>query len=239
MALPTPLYVRYSLLTFEILDETGQPTGTTFNYECSATNIGLVSSGGELTELNTLCPDGSFSEAAPRTWALNVTAVQDVESSDSFLFLLMDNEGATAHVTWYPKTDNQKSPVGFGWEGDVKVTLPDQVGGVDIANYATFTVSLPFQGTPSRIDSNGDPVNPSGGDIEATGVVAGAPGSFTPAGAVVPVDLPALSAHPNVGDTALVSAAEPAWDTTGDYIVLGDESHAWWDGTNWQAGEVT
>lgn len=57
-----------------------------------------------------------------------------------------------------------------------------------------------------------------------TGVVAGDPGTFTPAGAV-PANLAALQALGTLGQTT-------AWDS-GDYVVLGDDSQATWNGTAW------
>ncbi len=72
--------------------------------------------------------------------------------------------------------------------------------------------------------------------IPPTGVVAGAPGTFTPAGCTIPANLAALKADPVVGDagTAKPSAA---W-TEGQYVALGDASQASWDGTAWVSGAV-
>jgi len=61
-----------------------------------------------------------------------------------------------------------------------------------------------------------------------TGALAGAPGSFTPAGSAVPATLAALQALGALGQTA-------AW-ATGQYVVLGDSSNANWPGTAWAAG---
>lgn len=70
--------------------------------------------------------------------------------------------------------------------------------------------------------------------LEPTGVTAGAPGEFTPPGSTVPGTLAALKAHTAVGDGPYSGAA---W-TTGQYVTLGDSSHAFWDGTEWLAGEA-
>jgi len=62
-----------------------------------------------------------------------------------------------------------------------------------------------------------------------TGATAGAPGTWTPAGAVAPAafaDLGAITATPAT-----------AW-TTGDYVVLGDASEAYWDGAAWAVGRA-
>ena len=63
--------------------------------------------------------------------------------------------------------------------------------------------------------------------VAATGATAGTPGTWTPSGATAPADLAALS-----GVTA--SPATP-W-TTGQYMALGDSTHASWNGTGWVAG---
>ncbi|MFG2923883.1 hypothetical protein ACGFYA_20535 [Streptomyces sp. NPDC048305] len=65
------------------------------------------------------------------------------------------------------------------------------------------------------------------GSVAATGATAGAPGAFTPAGSTAPfdlVDLDLVTANPTT-----------AW-TTGQHVVLGDGSSAFWDGTDWAAG---
>ena len=61
-----------------------------------------------------------------------------------------------------------------------------------------------------------------------TGALAGAPGSFTPAGCAIPATLAALQALGALGQTA-------AW-TAGQYVVLGNASNAYWNGTAWTAG---
>lgn len=68
------------------------------------------------------------------------------------------------------------------------------------------------------------------GFVVATGATPGIPGVLTPATAVVPYDLAGLQATGALGETT-------AW-TTGQYIVLGDGSHAYWNGSAWAAGEA-
>ena len=65
--------------------------------------------------------------------------------------------------------------------------------------------------------------------VVATGATAGAPGSFTPAGATVPANLAAM--------TGITANPATAW-TTGQHVVLGDASHAHWTGTAWAAGDA-
>lgn len=155
--MPIPLFTKYALLSLELVDDT---LGTVYSFECSATSAGLVSTGGEVISLNTLCPDGSFSETAARAWQLSVTGVQDVESANSLMLFLMDHEGEKAIAIYYPKTDSAKEPQGRGWTGTVTIALPDNVGNGTIGQYATFTAILPFEGKPQGIDANGQPAPP-------------------------------------------------------------------------------
>ncbi|HEX5016003.1 MAG TPA: hypothetical protein VFX15_00280 [Actinomycetes bacterium] len=66
-------------------------------------------------------------------------------------------------------------------------------------------------------------------EIVATGATAGTPGAFTPEGAVAPANLAAM--------TGIVANPNTAW-TIGEHVVLGDASHAYWDGAAWAAGEA-
>jgi hypothetical protein len=66
---------------------------------------------------------------------------------------------------------------------------------------------------------------------KSTGATAGNPGAFTPAESDIPDNLNGLqSASP-----AIVASPTTAW-TTGQHVVLGDSSSAYWDGTTWVGG---
>ena len=65
--------------------------------------------------------------------------------------------------------------------------------------------------------------------IAATGATAGTPGAFTPVGAYPPGSLAILQ------EAGIVANPATAW-TTGQSVVLGDASHAYWDGDSWAAG---
>ncbi|MFD7976719.1 hypothetical protein [Streptomyces sp. NPDC059071] len=67
------------------------------------------------------------------------------------------------------------------------------------------------------------------GTVTATGATAGTPGSFTPAGASAPVSL--------AGMTTVTASPTTAW-TTGQHVVLGDASKAFWDGNSWEPGQA-
>lgn len=65
------------------------------------------------------------------------------------------------------------------------------------------------------------------GTVSANGATAGTPGTFTPTGSTAPFDLV---------DLDLVTAdPKTAW-TTGQHVVLGDGSSAYWNGTDWVEG---
>ncbi|MEU8133237.1 hypothetical protein [Streptodolium elevatio] len=71
-------------------------------------------------------------------------------------------------------------------------------------------------------------ITPLGG-VVATGATAGSPGAFTPSGATAPFD---------IADLGTVTASPlTAW-TTGQHVILGDTSHAHWDGDSWEPGNA-
>lgn len=66
------------------------------------------------------------------------------------------------------------------------------------------------------------------GTVAATGATSGTPGEFTPTGAIAPYSLTALRA------ASVTASPTTAWGATA-YVILGDESHAYWDGDSWEA----
>jgi hypothetical protein len=147
-----PLFVRW--IKLEVTDA----QSVAHNFECAVTQAGLTSTGGDPVSLNTLCPEGSFSEATERTWQLTVTGVQDVESAESFQLFLLEHDGEQATFVYYPKTDKSGTPMGRGFTGTVTLAPPDNVGNSASGAYATFTATLPLQGKYSMVDENGDPI---------------------------------------------------------------------------------
>lgn len=65
--------------------------------------------------------------------------------------------------------------------------------------------------------------------VAPTGVTAGTPGAFTPGSATIPYDLGDLQ--------ALGLSPGSAW-TAGQYVVLGDATHAYWTGAAFASGEA-
>lgn len=229
----SPMFVRYSKL--ELTRQNGGATET-IEFQCSSTNIGVTSEGGDSTTLNTLCPEGSFSEVGQRTYSLAITAVQDVEDIEGLLWFSWRHEGELWDATYYPKLDAQSNVVGNGLKGSVTIQLPDQIGNVESGNYATSSLVWPYQGRPELVDDAGvavPPVTPPSSAIAITGVTSGTPGSFTPAGAPAPANFAALAADPTIGDAG-TNNPTTAW-ATGEYVDLADASDASWNGTAWAA----
>src|SRR3954470_16921574 len=162
---PRPIFMRWVKLTVK----TSDAASPLRSFQCSVTNAGITSTGGDTVSINTLCPSGAYSENAERTYAFTLTGVQDVETQDSLMLFLMDHDGETATLTFYPKVDKKGTPMGRGWTGVVTVAPPDTIGGADAGTYATFTATLPYAGRPTMIDSNGITVLPP----PPTGVTAG------------------------------------------------------------------
>lgn len=78
--------------------------------------------------------------------------------------------------------------------------------------------------SPVTFEFTGTPAAPP------TGVTAGTPGTFTPPGSQTPANITALRALGALGQTT-------AW-TGGQYVVLGDVSHAYWDSDSWETGNA-
>jgi hypothetical protein len=64
-----------------------------------------------------------------------------------------------------------------------------------------------------------------------TGATSGSPGTWTPSGSTPPANLAALTG----ASPAIVASPTTAW-TTGQYVVLGDSSQAYWDSSSWVVG---
>jgi hypothetical protein len=67
------------------------------------------------------------------------------------------------------------------------------------------------------------------GAVPATGASTGAPGYFTPSGAVTPANLAAL--------TGITATPATAW-ATGQYVITADLLAAHWTGTAWAVGKA-
>jgi hypothetical protein len=193
----------------------GSTPGTEFG--CQVTNYVVEQSDGNTEDaVTTLCGDSVGGGTSEGPWHMTGTVIQDFDNPTGFQQWSYQNKGTEQAFTFTPND---------------KGTAPTIAG----------TVSVKFLGiggdTNSRITRDFDwsiPGSPEvtwpGGAVAATGVTAGTPGAFTPAGAVVPADLAALqSAAPPV-----VATPATAW-ATGESVNLGTGS-AHWDGSAYVAG---
>jgi hypothetical protein len=220
MTAPTgvkPLFVRWVKLEIE------DKNNVTHTFQCSVTQAGLTSTGGDAVSLNTLCPEGSFSEAGERAWNFTVIGVQDVESAESFQMFLLEHDGEEATFLYYPKTDKTGAPVGRGFTGLVTLAPPDNVGNAASSTFATFTANLPLKGKYSMVDETGAPIGVKG---------AAKPGdTFPNEGTITASDAPNAALLTGLG---YVAEPQTPWTTGQKITVNGFDFN--WSGTAWAAG---
>lgn len=212
-----PLFVRWITLSIEDEDT------VVHEFSCEVTQAGITSTGGDTVAVNTLCPQGSFSEAAERTWQLTVTGVQDVTTLDSLIMFLLTHDGETATFTYYPFVDRNGVSQGYGFTGTVTITPPDNVGNAASGSYATFTAVLPMTGKWTLVDSTGATVPNKG---------AAKPGDVFP-------NEPTVTASDSTNAAKLaplgyVASPLTVWTTTQKILVNTYAFH--WDGVAWAAG---
>lgn len=212
-----PLFVRW--IKLEVTDA----QSVVHEFQCAVTQAGLTSTGGDPVSLNTLCPEGSFSEATERTWQLTVTGVQDVESAESFQMFLLEHDGETATFEYYPKTDKNGTPMGRGFTGTVTLAPPDNIGNAASGAYATFTATLPLQGKYSMVDAAGNPI---------PNKAAAKPGDVYPNEPTVTASDATNAAK--LGPLGYVAAEPAAWTSGQKMTVNGYDFN--WTGTDWAAG---
>lgn len=212
----SPLFTRW--IKLEVTDD----TGTKHGFQCSVTQAGLTSTGGDPVSINTLCPEGSFAEATERAWSLAITGVQDVESAESFQLFLLEHDGEEATFVYYPKTDKAGNPVGRGFTGTVTLAPPDNVGNAASGTFATFTTTLPLKGKYSMVDEAGNPVPWKG---------AAAPGDVFPNEPTILASDASNAAK--LGPLGYVANPLTAW-TAGQKITVNTFAFHW-SGTAWAA----
>jgi hypothetical protein len=220
MTAPTisPLFVRWVKLEVE------DAQGVTHTFECSVTQAGLTSTGGDAVSLNTLCPSGTFSEPTERVWNFSLTGVQDVESADSLQLFLLEHDGEEATFLYYPKTDKNGVPLGRGFTGTVTLAPPDNVGNTTSGSFATFTATLPLKGKYAMVDEVGN-VLPN--------KAATKPGDVFPAEPTVTAS-DATNAAKLAGLGYVAASGATAW-TTGQKMTVGTYDFNW-SGLAWAAG---
>lgn len=190
-------------------------TGSEIDVSCYLNDAAIEWTDSKTDDTTKLC--GAV-RAGVTTFTAQLTGNVDVDAgNDSGLFALSWNEkGSQQPFTFTPSTE-------LGTTATGTLTIKPLRFGADEYG-ADLTSDIAW-------DIVGDPVlSFDGAPVAATGATAGTPGSFTPAGAVVPADLAALqSASPPV-----VASPATAW-AAGESVNLGAGS-AHWDGAAYVAG---
>lgn len=110
-------------------------------------------------------------------------------------------------------------------DGDPVIRVEQSTGPTPIADDSRQPLRLQtFELTVRGVDHFQDPPTPPGPDGLATAAVAGRPGYFAPADATVP---------PTLADMTDVNPVPASKWKGSEYVVLGDDSHANWNGTDW------
>lgn len=215
------------------------PTGTYFEVTVKATTV--VSA----TSLPTYNPDN-------RLWEVSVLGAPEVPNAalwvraDKATWLSLYRESDGALMDLAVSTAGNLSAVAGAAINDRQVDITRK--GPELANAPGRVVVWGAPGKPTGFilqDTNGKPwvtwVDGIGtlrttdwptfleGLLVATGATAGKPGTFTPAGSAPRANLAAMS--------GITASPATAW-TTGQYVVLGDNSHAHWTSTAWAAGDA-
>lgn len=203
------------------------------SYSCQPTNVTIAPDHEGNTEdtVEVLCGDTLVDGAGTTLIAnLTMTAIQDWSNADGLVAFSWMSDNVETAFDWTPTEDDQDK-----WTGKVvpqALTVGGDVGARITSDAEWKITSLT---TPPRL--GGKTVIGATTAVSLTGVTAGTPGAFVPDGATPPTDLPGLKADPVIGDTG-TNKPTTAW-TTGQYVVLGDLSHASWNGTAWQQGDAT
>jgi hypothetical protein len=194
-------------------------TGSEIDVSCYLNNVKIENSANTTDSTTKLC--GAV-RAGVTTFTFQLTGNVDVDAgNDAGLFALTWNEaGSEQPFTFTPSTE-----LGTTATGTV-VIQPLRFGADDFGADLTSDITWDIVGTPTLSFNDGT--------VAATGATAGTPGTFTPSGATVPTSLAALQG----ASPAVVASPATVW-TTGQYVPLGDASHAHWSGSAWAAGDAT
>lgn len=200
-------------------------------FSCQPTAVAIEPSndtGGAGDDVEVLCGDKlSGASGAALTANLTMTAIQDFTAesgTESLVGYSWAHNSETVDFVWGPTADVQDQ-----WTGKVTVQALN-IGG-DVNTRITTDAEWPITELTMPTRLGGKKVIGSGG--AAAGATAGTPGTWTPGGAVPPANLAALTG----ASPAIVATPSTAW-STGQYVALGDASHAHWDSSAWVAGDA-
>ncbi len=155
MALTTsPFLLKKVSLTLIKTSEIG--TGEEVEYRCTLNQAQLTPStgtGATGATYETFCQNyDSTGAAGNATWTLDLNGMQNYKDAQDLSLLLFENEGTEYTFQLMPQNEllnGTASATEPGFKGEITAT-PTQIGGT--ANqYATYTVSLPVKGKPTKV----------------------------------------------------------------------------------------
>jgi hypothetical protein len=181
-------------------------------------------------ELEVLCGEKLTDAGDAASFAANlvITAIQDFTNAAGLVAKSWKDNGKTVPFEW-----QSTSQAADKWTGKVVVQAVEVGGevGQRITTPVSWTITELF--LPPRLGAT--QVIPGGaGTVPITGVTAGSPGSFAPGDATLPSSIDSLRANTVVGDDGS-NKPSGMW-SSGQYVVLGDASEAYWTGITWQDG---
>lgn len=183
------------------------------DYSCQCTNVRIKSNYNTDDGIETLCGDEIAGSTKLKGRSLAGTAIQDFDDPAGFVNYCFDNDLEVVAFSYTPNLTGAPT-----YTGQLRVQVPDETAGGDINTRLTSD----FDWQISNLTRAYPP--------PATGATAGSPGTFTPAGAVPPLNL--------AGMTGITATPTTLW-TTGEYVTLGDGTNAFWNATAWTAGTAT
>jgi hypothetical protein len=196
------------------------------DFTCQVTSGALTASPNTTDETTpaTFCgPEETTTQVGVTSYTIDTTFLQDpdlVNGLNRFLF-----EHDTQEAYFYLGLADDVPPKVCG-----RCRLISGTIGGDARTNLTATLSLPCTRKPDVAFGNATSSvvieGGAGAGTPATTATAGTPGSFN---GTAPANLAGMS--------GITASPATAW-TTGQYVVLGDASHANWDGSAWDAGEA-
>lgn len=120
--------------------------GTTPDYSCQVTTLGVVNATPDGTKVYTFCASGAgeFRETPDSAWQCTIKWISDWTSTGLNRYLAT-NDGATVAVSIH--YDNGDSNYGRTWSGNVVLKQPSDGG--DVRATETSEMTLNFIGVPT------------------------------------------------------------------------------------------
>jgi hypothetical protein len=190
------------------------------NLRCTVKHLEAAYAENKLVTVTTFCNETDYPGVVK--YHLRVTFYQDFSAGSVW---------ATLYAA-YQNYLNNGTPVNFKARGNANQPTSNtnpQVSGFCIPQAPTMMVGDAGAASECQIDWNltGPPTIDTG-TVAAATAVAGAPGYYTPSGAQIPANLAAL---------ATVTASPAATWASGQYVITGDLTANYWNGTAWTAGK--